>query len=224
MALASNRFKVSVVRESYQLPGTIDEILAQLRSILEGGSVQAIEVCVDEPIRVFRAVDGVEEFEAKNLAAKLRNVELLEYLSEKEGQTRVVSMSALLEMRGLQPVCFVSGGPAKLQEWLKIELGGFSSVRSILGVPIIYSSELDEDVLILCGARNSMSDIDDIEIAVKTDIVVEEGSDERSDKNADRVGPDPKADDRAAGQLEGLAGGGPDGNWVPRGILGGPSA
>lgn len=172
MVLESSRFDAPVVKETYDLPGSLGEILQLLEGILAGGGVQSLELEVGKPVKVFRATRSHPE--ENDLDGVLRNVELFEYLAEDHTSIdKLFGMLNLISSEGLFPACWATGPDVRgiLDQWLFVDrLGLRTGVENLMGVPVKRVKSLDEDVLILCGSREIVSSVDDIVLAIKTDI------------------------------------------------------
>ena len=172
--------------EKYPLPGTVEAILSLMREIIEGGSVQRIEMDVDLPVRVVRNVapeDPMMQEVSIGLKGVLRQVEFVEYYSEDASPYQVVvDMMQLLHKEGRYPICWATGyGDLNtLDQWLEWKERGMpAGTEYLLGIPVKILDDLPEDTLILGGSEYPSAEAEEITLAVKTAIEVRSEDDER---------------------------------------------
>jgi hypothetical protein len=202
--------------EKYPLPGTVEAILSLMREIIEGGSVQRIEMDVDLPVRVVRNVapeDPMMQEASIGLKGALRQVEFIEYYSEDASPYQVVvDMMQLLHKEGRYPICWATGfsDNISLDRWLEWKERGMpSGTEYLLGMPVRILDDLPGDTLILCGSEYPSAEAEEITLAVKTAIEVRSVEDEREPTREvdDPVRPSAKQCSPTAGQLALAAGG-----------------
>ena len=232
MALASSRFKVPVKREDFILPGNVDEIVETIRNILNDGHVQGLIMTNGQPIKVYRAVQAEDITDNVSIDVILGSIDIFEYVADSSHlpSDRVVGMCKLLAKEKLNPVCFITG-PNKtglLDKWFSIEESGLPrGVDSLIGLPVIRNDGINEDTLVLCGAEDPFPDIEDITVAIKTDIELR-GKNEyqrssgntTSSKTADRSGSDSEEYGQPANQLGDSPTERGETSWVPPRIVG----
>ena len=171
--------KSKVRKEKYPLPEDSESIIALVRSILEGGRVQRIELDINGPVRVLREVE-IEDPDLVepdiNLDAALRNTEMIEYSSEGAESFQVlVDMMLLAQSKRPYCICWATGaGEYLIPEWLELEARGMRlmGVDTLLGLPIHRLRSLPDDTLILCASSNKEADPAEVNFAVKTDIEI----------------------------------------------------
>lgn len=201
--------------ERYPLPKTIDGICATVRDVLSGGSVQRMELDVDEPlVRVVRAISDVG-LEEPNIGwdAALRNVEvMLEYSSEHASPFQVlVDMFLLVQQRKMVAACWAAGtgDEGLLGKWLElVDRGMPPELPGLLGLPIHLLKSLPEESLILCASRYPNPEPNEISLAVKTVIELRRSHDSGhiTGETTDRGGSDSGKRTPTVDQLEIVAG------------------
>jgi hypothetical protein len=202
--------------ERYPLPNTIDGICSTIRDVLSGGSVQRMELDVDEPlIRVVRTITdvGLEEPDI-GWDAALRNVEvMLEYSSENASSFQVlVDMFLLVQQKKLIAACWAAGtgDEGLLDKWLElVDRGMPPQIPGLLGLPIYFLKSLPEESLILCASRYPNPEPNEISFAVRTAIELRRSHDpERvaGGEVADSIRSDSREHPTTVDQLEVVAG------------------
>lgn len=201
--------------ERYPLPKTIEGICATVRDVLSGGSVQRMELDVDEPlIRVVRVVTdvGLEE-PSVGWDAALRNVDtMLEYSSAQASPFQVlVDMFLLVQQRKMVAACWAAGtgDEGLLGRWLALVDRGMSpDLPGILGLPIHFLKSLPEESLILCASRYPNPEPNEISLAVRTAIETRSHHDPEpiTGEASDTGGSDSGELTSSADQLEVVAG------------------
>jgi len=183
----SRKYK-DVKVEKYPLPPSIDGIISLFREIMGPGNVQRIELEVDKPVRVLRHVyvEDPDLLEPNiDLDGVLRNVEMLEYISQEASSFQVVvDMMQLMRSEGRHSICWAVGtGEDLLGEWLEFrERGMPSDVDTLLNIPVRRLRSLPEDTLILCGSEYPGADPEEITLAVKTAIEMRRPDVERAEQ------------------------------------------
>jgi hypothetical protein len=183
---------------------------------MEAGSVQRIEVAMDSPVRVSRIVEnGDPDLQEPNISLDgvLRNIEMIEYASEKASPFQVlVDMTQLVRREGLNCVCWATGVDEEnlLNRWLEFEERGMpAGVEYLLDRPIHRLRSLPEDTLILCGSNYPSADHTELTLAVKTAIEVRRPKNERlsSRSSDDSIRTGSKEYGPATGQMAIASGG-----------------
>lgn len=178
--------------ERYPLPKTIDGICSAIREVLSGGTVQRMELDVDEPlIRVVRAVTdvGLEEPDI-GWDAALRNVPtMMEYSSEEASPFQVlVDMFLLVQQRKMVAACWAAGtgDEGLLERWLElVERGMPPDIPGLLGLPIHLLKSLPEEALILCASKYPNPEPSEITLAVKTTVELRRNREQQASSEAD---------------------------------------
>jgi hypothetical protein len=218
--------------EKYPLPSTVDGICSLVREILGPGLVQRIEIDINNPVRVIRALDtketDLEEVDI-DLEGALRNVAMIEYTSEDASPFQIVyDMMVLVEQEKLNAVCWATGASeAFLCDWFELGPRGMpSNMRRLLGLPIHTLNTLPEDTLILCASPYPSAEASEISLAIKTAIEirrpkhVDEQRVVRSRKADAPVRNDPTQRRQTAGELALATGGLHPVPWKPAGDVG----
>jgi len=208
--------KYDVRAEKYPLPSTIDGIISLFRELMNEGNVQRIEFDTSAPVRVLRLVEADDPSllePSLDLDGVLRNVNMLEYISEDASSFQVlVDMMQLLNFEKKHCICWAVGsGEDLLSEWLEFERRGMpDEVMSLLNLPVRRLRSLPEDTLILCGAEYPGAYPEEITLAVKTAIEIRRPHDEanaQKRQSDDTVWHDPTKRPPAARELALTAGG-----------------
>jgi len=224
-----------VRREEYPIPEKVDEIADLIRDILNGGRVQGLTIVHGDVIRAYRSVQEDAYDPTAELDMALGYAEIWEYCVDEYHTVNdiLVGMCKVLASLKNYPICFATGpnSTGLLDRWMLIdELGLPKGVENILGLPVVRIKTLDEDTLLLCGARIPMADLEDIKVVVKTAIdlrgkeydhyrAVSRNSSRRED--AGGVGDDTEGDGASTDQVAATAGESGGLDWVPAGVFGG---
>jgi len=176
--------------EKYPLPPGLEGILSLMREILSSGRVQKVELELGKPVRVSREVDDGSILEPDvNLDGQLRNIEIVEYVSEGASPFQVVvDMMQFIRKEQLHCVCWASGD-ADIDGWLEFKERGMpSDPNYLLNLPVHHLRSLPSDALILCGSRYPGAEIEEISLAVKATVEI------RRPNNDNRQIPNREAD------------------------------
>jgi hypothetical protein len=176
----SNRSSSRAKVEKYPLPTTVDGICSLIREILAAGSVQRIELDVQNPVRVIRSTDNTEgadlEEDSLDLEGVLRNIEMVEYTSGSASPFQVVfDMMQLVHKERLNSVCWVSGSGCEktLDEWLELKRRGMPvELGKLMGLPVHQVKFLSDDTLILCASPYPSAEFDELSLAIKTAVEI----------------------------------------------------
>jgi hypothetical protein len=173
--MLSRSKKIAV--EKHALPATIDGICGLVRDILSGGSVQRVELSLDDVVRVHREVDVDPQVAEVDLGwdGATRNAqEFIEYYSEGASPFQVVfDMMHMMSTERLHSTCWLIGldGDHLLAEWLELRPRGLvADVSSLMGLPIYPLKDVPEETLMLCGSKWKNPDPDEVSLVVKTTI------------------------------------------------------
>lgn len=159
------------------MPDGRKALLAAIEQILAGGGVQRLIVRYGKPIVVVRAVkdDGSapelpSELLDNDIMAAVRNVEMEEFLTEKEETPFEYLFRAFNILNGmtvdgtrLQPKIFIVKKLSYLYQWL-----GVQALASLFNVEIMQHIEMPEDGLLLVAAN--ASDIEDVKFSLKMEL------------------------------------------------------
>jgi hypothetical protein len=193
--------------EKYELPTTIDGICSLIRHILDGGHVSRLEMDNDDAyVRAWRWVERNDLGEPDiNWDGALRNVEMMEYSSERASPFQVlVDMMLLATDRGLKCTTWAlgMGGSALLKDWLSLKSRNMpvGIPAYLLGLPIRELKSLPSETLILCCSKFPNADPSEVSFAIKTTIDVR-GLNEPDNDSSDRSGHHSEEHASAAHQL-----------------------
>lgn len=188
-----NKSNFHIRKEKYPCPDTVDGICSMVREILSGGMVQKLELDLDGPIRVQRAVE-VEDPDLvephMDWDGALRNVDMIEYYSEGASAYQVViDVMQVMQKERLNATCWVggAGGEELLDRWFEFrERGMPTGAELILGRPVHRLKSLPEETLILCGSKYPDADPDEISLAIKFAMELRRSHEHPSGKTDDR--------------------------------------
>ena len=207
--------------DKYPLPSTVDGICALVRKVLTEGTVQRLELDVDDVVRVTREVPPNEMDEPDvDWDAALRNVaSFLEYHSEGASPFQVlVDMALLVANEGLRCSAFVIGANSHIEEWLDLSRRGMPGLSgALLGIPIQVVDFLPGETIILCASLYPSGDPSEVSFAVKATMEILDEPSQTGSETPDRGRSDSTELDTAADQLEVIAGGLRSVRWEPRG-------
>jgi hypothetical protein len=164
--------------EKYNLPDTVDGICSLVRQILNEGSVERLELDVNDVVRVTRTVEDDDFNEPMtDWDYAVRNIgDMVEYSSEGATPFQIlVDMTYLVQKEGLKCVCFVTGHDESdlLERWLELrERGMPTGAEGLLGLSLHRLRSLPEEALLLLGSRYANPDPSEVILAVKTTIEI----------------------------------------------------
>ena len=148
----------------------VDELIATLRRILtEFPKTQKVTLEVGVPfIRIERAVpeDAEPEIRLSHHDA-IRACKMEEYKPE-QALTSLQQLHEIFHIilqEGLEVGFILASDKYAFQEWLKIRIP--NNRMRVFGVPLVISTELPEDVFVVCGTPEQEAEADDIQFSVK---------------------------------------------------------
>jgi hypothetical protein len=145
-----------------------EHILYAVKTILAQSGVVKFEVDARKDVIEYWRMASSEEAAEHSLSFSdaLRTVELEEYEDEGEHSPleQLFKIFEIIEDAGCVPTQIISGrAPLKLREWIPIS----RKARSVFGVPLMFGEGLEDDVLVVCGAKQWDATAEDLKFAVK---------------------------------------------------------
>jgi hypothetical protein len=198
--------------ERYKLPASTDGICALVRTVLEGGHVDRIELDnTDAYVRLWRWV-AKQDLEEPDVTwdGALRNIpSFMEYNSEGASSFQVlVDMMILAASKGLKPSKWVigQGGHSLLQKWLLLGERDMPliSCHNLMNLEVTELTSIPQETLVLCCSDVPHADPSELTMVIKTTIDLRGTyvEDSIEDRRADgRVGDHPQEHTQAAHQL-----------------------
>ena len=152
---------------------SLDSIINTVKYVMGQPNVVRFVVDARKDTLDFWRVASPEEAAEKAVSFRdvLRTVSMEEYIpTSEDDQTEIGSFQQLFEMfemvadAGCSPSHILSGCPVlELRKWISIS----RKSTTLYGVPLMLESSLEEDVLIICGAKEANATAADIKYAVK---------------------------------------------------------
>jgi len=148
---------------------TVDNIVGMVKKVVTQPGVVRFIVDARKDTIDFWRVASPEEAAEKSVSFRdiLRTVDMEEYMPEDSDASPFQQMFEMIEMisdAGCSPSHILSGrGPLELRKWILFS----RKATTLYGVPLLFEKSMEEDVLIICGAREPDATAADIKYAVK---------------------------------------------------------
>ena len=165
--LASNLLKDSLPFRDKSTNGIL-QLMQQALSM--NGVVRLVVDARNDEVLLWRLASK-EELEARDVtfSSILRAVDMEEYVPE-EGKSSFEQMFEVFDIiadAGRSPTHILSGASIpRLRTWIPVSRKG----TSMYGLPLVLGNGLEEDVLIVCGAKSPDATPEDVSYAVKITI------------------------------------------------------
>lgn len=165
------------------MPKRLDDILTEVRTILQRGRVQTVRLANGHPITFTRFVKQdeaaqklkEEEVGGVGLGDVARNVIMDEYALPPDSSSLQAFLYMMLsvEARRLHLTHIGTGSNTRLFEWLGIDRIAYGSIENIGGAEIVRDGEIPDDILIFFGSPYRSGRIDQITYAIKVHMFLE---------------------------------------------------
>lgn len=163
----------TLIKESLPLMDkSSSSIVHVVQEILKQPDVVRFVVDARENAVNFWRVASEEEAAERTMTFRdaLRKVQMEEYSpppGEKSSFEQVFDVFEMIEDAGCLPSHVLSGrGLVELRSWIPVS----RRARMLYGVPLLLQADLENDVLVFCGAKTSEATPSDIVYAVKVTI------------------------------------------------------